>query len=390
VPVLVHDRHRSGAHHAAVDRLEPRQHAHELALAVALDARDPHDLAAAHAQRHAAQRAPAAHVAHLELHVAEHARSSLQPRRRLLAHDVAREGGHRPGVAPIHRARRHELAAAQDAHRVGVVAHLVESVGDDDDRAPRVGQAAQRRVERRRLPGREHRRRLVEDDDARLAHERPHDLEALPLADAERLDGRVPRERHAHLARDRRRARPRALHVEPAHRAHRLGAEHHVVERAQDADEREVLLHHADAARDGLARRVRFEPPAVDAHLAGVGRDDAGGHLEQRALAGAVLAHDRVQPARLERERHVVDGVHRAVTLVESFEREQRGHGERPTLPRPPAPVPRIGVAASAWLCFRRSPTRGTFFSLNRASCSLRRALASFSRTPPSRKRASF
>jgi hypothetical protein len=37
-----------------------------------------------------------------------------------------------------------------------------------------------------------------------------------------------------------------------------LGAEHHVVQRGERVDQHEVLVHHADAQRDGLARAANL------------------------------------------------------------------------------------------------------------------------------------
>ena len=138
-------------------------------------------------------------------------------------HDIGREARDRARVAAGQRARRHEAPPPQDAHVVRVVAHLVEVVRDDDHGAPGVGQAPQRRVEAGRLERREHGGRLIEDDDARVAHERPHDLEPLPIAHAERRDGRVPVDRHVHLTGDGRRAR-RGGHLAAAHRRRRGSA----------------------------------------------------------------------------------------------------------------------------------------------------------------------
>ena len=56
---------------------------------------------------------------------------------------------------------------------------------------PSVGHRAERGEERHRLLRREHRGRLVHDQDARLAVERLQDLDALLLADRE-LPDRAP------------------------------------------------------------------------------------------------------------------------------------------------------------------------------------------------------
>ena len=64
-----------------------------------------------------------------------------------------------------------------------------------------------------------------------------------------------------------------------------------------------LLVDHADAALERVARAAEVQPLAVPVQLAGVGLDDAGQDLEQRGLAGAVLADERVRLALARRRR---------------------------------------------------------------------------------------
>ena len=78
-----------------------------------------------------------------------------------------------------------------DGDLVGDRQHLVQLVGDEDDgQAPRL-QLAQRGEQLVDLLRHEHRRRLVEDQDAGAAVEHLEDLDPLPVADAEVVDERV-------------------------------------------------------------------------------------------------------------------------------------------------------------------------------------------------------
>ena len=104
---------------------------------------------------------------------------------------------------------------------------------------------------------RQHRGRLVEDQDARVAVERLEDLDALLLADADLLDDRVGIDGQAVLA-PTARARARAPCRGRAARA-RVGSapstmfsttRHH-------RDQHEVLVHHADPEADRVARSSR-------------------------------------------------------------------------------------------------------------------------------------
>ena len=166
----------------------------ELALAVAGDAGDRQDLARAQLERHVVQRALSAIAVALEPLDLQHGladvvRRDLAPRRRDLAADHQRRERLRRRLRRLQRAER--AAAAQHGDAIGDRHHLVQLVRDEDDGAPLVRHRAQRREERLHLLRRQHRRRLVEDQDARVAVQRLEDLDALLLADGELPDARV-------------------------------------------------------------------------------------------------------------------------------------------------------------------------------------------------------
>ncbi len=106
----------------------------------------------------------------------------LRPRALHLAEHVLDQG------APVDRVdlvRRDALAVAQHRHAVAELEDLVEPVRDEDD-APALRDEVARRPEHAldlRLAQR--RRRLVEDEQARVADEQAGDLDELPLADRE-------------------------------------------------------------------------------------------------------------------------------------------------------------------------------------------------------------
>ena len=68
--------------------------------------------------------------------------------------------------------------------------------------------------------------------------------------------------------------------------------------------EAQLLLDHGDAEAARLARRQQRELAAVDADAALVGPQHAGQQVDQRALAGAVLAEQRVDAAGQDVDRH--------------------------------------------------------------------------------------
>jgi len=97
------------------------------------------------------------------------------------------------------RQRRHLLPAPEDGDPVGDREHLVQLMGDEDDR---MALPLERLDDLEQLLGllrRQDSRRLVEDEDVRPAVERLQDLDALLLADGDvfyaslRVDGEVER-----------------------------------------------------------------------------------------------------------------------------------------------------------------------------------------------------
>src|SRR5205823_254200 len=76
-----------------------------------------------------------------------------------------------------------------------------------------------------------------------------------------------------------------------------MPAEVDVLGDGESADQFEVLMDHADAGRDRVARRGEVDGIAVDDDLAGIGTVDAGEDVHQRRLAGAVLTEERVDLA---------------------------------------------------------------------------------------------
>ena len=79
---------------------------------------------------------------------------------------------------------------------------------------------------------------------------------------------------------------------------HRLVAEKDVLGHRQDRNQHEVLVDHADPARDGVGRLADRDWAPVEQDLALVGRRQPVEDVHQRRLAGAVLAEERMDLAR--------------------------------------------------------------------------------------------
>jgi len=86
--------------------------------------------------------------------------------------------------------------------------------------------------------------------------------------------------------------------VEEDRPAHRLLAEKDVVGDGENGDEHEVLMDHADPARDGVGRPGDVDLLAVEQDLALVGLRQPVEDVHQGGLAGPVLAQQGVDLSR--------------------------------------------------------------------------------------------
>ena len=197
-------------------------------------------------------------------------------------------------------------AAAHDRDPVRDRDDLVELVADEDDAPAGRGHRLQRPEQVLGLLRREHRGRLVEDEDPGAAVEELQDLDPLLLADAELPDLRPGIDPQPELGGEAGDLGLRAARVEEEAR---LGEpEQDVLGHGLRRDQREVLVDHPQAGLDRVARRPEHDRPAVEADLALVGPVEAGEDVHQRALAGAVLAEQRVDLAGPQLEVDVVVG----------------------------------------------------------------------------------
>ena len=177
--------------HGTLER--PRQGEEQLRAARPDQAGEAQDLAAAKGQRDVRQApAPGAlGVLDREVLDPEDLRRARLERRQLHALDVAadHQADHLVLVDALGLARDDALPVAQHRDPVRQAPHLVELVGDVDDGDPALGEATDQALEPRGLRGREGRRRLVHDDEARVERQRPRDRDELALPRLEPPDG---------------------------------------------------------------------------------------------------------------------------------------------------------------------------------------------------------
>ena len=104
-----------------------------------------------------------------------------------------------------------------------------------------------------------------------------------------------------------------------------LGAQHQVLQNAEGLDQHEVLMDHADAGGDGVARAMDPHRSTIDQDLTPVGLVSAVEDLHQGRLAGAVFADDAVDAAGGDRQIDGAVGVDRAEALVHALELDRGG-----------------------------------------------------------------
>src|SRR5215208_5524249 len=164
---------------------------------------------------------------------------------------------------------------------------------------------------------------LVEEHEGRLAGQRPGDLAAPALAARERDRRRLAQPRDVELL-------EQGIELSLALLAVGLGDLEHAADVVLDveaAEDRGLLGQVADAEPRAPVHRQRRDVVAVEADDALVRRDEAGDHVEDRRLAGAVRAK---QPDRLA-VAHVQAGVlHDGAAAIALLEAAHRKHAGAP------------------------------------------------------------
>ena len=264
--------------------------------------------------------------------------SPARDRRRAVPHRLRRPGrkgrGQRapdhqldhPVVGDLVRAEApHHAAVAQDRQAVAEVPHLLHPVRDEDDGRARRAQPLEQRAEPLHVVAGERRGGLVEQQQAGAARDRAGDLDLLLGGERERphlgvgvdvVEAEV-RECAAHL-------RLRFAPSDAPAEAGGLVGQQHVLHDREVADQGDFLIGGLDAVPVGVARRVDAGGAAEQRNFAGVRPAEAAQHLDQRRLARAVLAEQRMDLAARDGERHVVERDGRAERLAQAADFDRR------------------------------------------------------------------
>ena len=199
----------------------------------------------------------------------------------------------------------------------------------EDDREPLLGEPRDELEHLLGLRDAERGRRLVEDDEPRVPHHGAGDRDRLALAAGERRDRLADRADRRDGEALHRLGRP-LLHLgllEPLEDVVRLAAEVHVLDDVEVVAQREILVDDLDPELRRVLRAVDRDRLAVEEDLAAVGVVDAGDALDQRRLAGAVVADERHHLACSHLEVDVGERLDRAEVLRHSAELEERFGG---------------------------------------------------------------
>ncbi len=170
-----------------------------------------------------------------------------------------------------------------------------------------LGERAQQRKQRCRFLRGEHRGGLIEHQHPGAAIQCLQDFDALLAGDRQRSDSGPGVDSEAVLL-------PECVQrVGDIAQAREPGAdiaetERDILGHRHRVDEHEMLVHHADAEAASRLRIGDRDRLAVDAELAAIGLDQAGEDAHQRGLAGAVLAEQGVNFARLDGKAHRIVG----------------------------------------------------------------------------------
>ena len=272
--------------------LQTRQAVDELRLAVAVDAGETDDLAAADLEAHVLDGVVLmhltghGHVLHVQHHVAGGGCLFLHVEVDVPAHHHGGKLLH-GGVLRLYGAHVPALAEHGAAVRHGH--DLVELVGDEQNRLALRRQAAHDLHELIDLLGRQHRRGLVENKYLVLAIQHFQDLRALLHAHGDVFDQRVGVYLQAVLLAEGQYALPSLLLLEEAV-LRGLHAHDDIVQHGEALHQFEVLVDHADTQRVGIVGVLDADLHAVllDGALLRLVQAEQDAH--QCGLSGAVLA----------------------------------------------------------------------------------------------------
>ncbi len=215
------------------------------------------------------------------------------------------------------------FAVAQDRDAVADGAQFLQAVRDINHAQAAIPQSAHDAEYFLRLRAGQRRCRLVEDDQARSL-----------LNGSANLDQLLPRGTelsHAPLgiqgklvARDEIGRAPHHLTaVHPPQRKPFFAAQKNVFGHGEMRRQQRFLVHHGDPVRGRFRRVAEAHRLAAPQHFAAVGGLQAGDNLHQRGFAGAVLPHQQMNLAAVDRKVSPAQRDHAAESFFDSLQIEK-------------------------------------------------------------------
>ena len=216
------------------------------------------------------------------------------------------------------RSRRDPPAIPEDRHFVGDLEDFLEAVAHEEDRNALVAQVSHKLEQHRRFMSRQRCGRLIHDQHPDVQRDRLGDFHRLLRGE------RQAARRAAHVEHDAQRAEDSlgfAEHPAPVGEgAAILVSNEYVLGDVEVGKEQRFLIDGGDAVALRFRRAGhRYRRPGKE-DVAAIRLVDARHDLDQRRLAGAVLAEQRVDLAGMERERHVVQRLRGAEALGDAAE----------------------------------------------------------------------
>ena len=211
---------------------------------------------------------------------------------------------------------------AEDRDSIGNRQNVFQLVADKDDADPLAREVAENLPELLHLFSRKKRRRLVENEDARVSDQRLDKFDVLLFADGEPFDLGGAIERQAVPLRYFDDPPLDFLARQSAARAV-VRTENEIFDDCEGGDQRIVLLDKSEAVDNGFPGISRLKLFAVDKDAAGIGAKQPVENADQRGLPGAVLAEQSVDFAFLQVEGNGVVGKNSRKSLRDAIDLQQ-------------------------------------------------------------------
>ncbi len=303
------DHHRAGVLRQPLSR----QRCEQLILAVAGDAGDAQDFTTFQFKRDVSE-PDAVRIVGLQAEIVDNQARHRGP--------PSGGGLHFLDVGPDHHARkrcggfrlrvagRDLLAAAQDRGRIAQPFDLFQLVADVEDSAALGLQSVQHDEQLVGFLRGQYRGRLIQDQEFGILHQRPNDFDALTFAYRQLPDLAPGIERKSvnigHFLQTRRHVLERFLAVQ---------TQRHVLGDGEIVEQREMLEHHADAARAGFRWSGEHHFLPLPAHLTIARLYQSVDGFDERRFPRAVLAEQRMDLPRPDIDIDLVVGEKIAVAF---------------------------------------------------------------------------